>query len=78
MRTTSERLSCLLLFVSLACLLMAGFVYVRPPGSEAGLVVERPSRVVEGLAPGREYDIEFRIHNRTGRTLRVVGGPCFT
>jgi hypothetical protein len=37
------------------------------------VVVDEPNRVFNDLVPLRHYDVDFRVHNQTNRTLRVVG-----
>jgi len=52
------------------CLIVFSFV---PSNAEPGLMVEQPNRVFNTLVAGRDYDVAFRIHNRSRRTLRIVG-----
>lgn len=37
------------------------------------VLVDEPNRVLNDLVPLRDYDVDFRVHNQTGRTLRIVG-----
>jgi len=81
----SRTLSMLFVVVALGSFLCAAYLYFRPPIEEPGLVVEEPARVYTDLAPGPMHEIEFRVHNRTRQTLRVVGaggvaegGECLT
>ena len=37
------------------------------------VVIDEPNRVLNDLVPLRDYDVDFRVHNQTGRTLRIVG-----
>jgi hypothetical protein len=69
----SRVLSVLLVMMALGAFLCAVYLYVRPPAEEPALVVEEPARVYNDLVAGHSREIEFRIHNRTGQTLRVVG-----
>ncbi len=69
----SRILSLLFVMVALAAFLCAAYLYLWPPIEEPGLVVEEPDRVCSDLVPGRVEEIEFRVHNRTGQTLRVIG-----
>jgi hypothetical protein len=62
---------------ALCALLYAGRLWLGPWAEEPGLVVEEPARVLDGLVPEREYVIEFRVQNQTGRALRVIGAPPF-
>jgi hypothetical protein len=66
-------LSLLLVMVALGAFLCAAYLYLRPPIAGAGLVVEEPARVYTDLVPGRVHEIEFRVQNCTGQTLRIVG-----
>ena len=69
----SRTLPVLFVMVALGAFLCAAYLYLWPPVEEPGLVVEEPDRIYSDLIPGRVREIEFRIHNRTGRTWRVVG-----
>lgn len=60
---------------SLGAVLAAGYLYLRPPAEGPALVVQEPDRVLHDALPGEVYEVEFRVQNRTGRTLRVVGAP---
>lgn len=55
--------------------LAGGWYFLAEHGPESGLVVEEPNRVLGDVPSGkdREHPIEYRVHNRTRRTLRVVG-----
>jgi hypothetical protein len=35
--------------------------------------VEEPHRILNDLIPKRDYDVDFRVRNRTGRNSRIVG-----
>lgn len=35
--------------------------------------VDDANRVLLNVSPEEEYDVSFRIHNRSNRTLRIVG-----
>ncbi len=81
----SRTLSVFFLTLALGASLGASYLYFRPPIAEPGLVVEEPARVYSDLAAGHVHEIEFRVHNRTSQTLRVVGadgvagdGECLT
>jgi hypothetical protein len=67
-------MSALFAVAALTAFLWAGYLYLRARAQERGLMVEEPDRVFNDLVPGREYEIEFRVHNRTSQTLRIVGG----
>jgi len=69
----SRTLSVLFVMVALGAFLCAAYLYFRPPIEEPGLVVEEPARVCSDLVAGPVHEIEFRVHNRTRQTLRVVG-----
>lgn len=58
---------------ALGAILCAGYLYFQPSTEEPGLVVEGPERILKDLVPGRDYEVEFRVHNRSNRTVRVVG-----
>lgn len=50
-----------------------GYLALQPEVVEPGLIVEEPERILNGVVPHREQVIDFRVHNRTSRTLRVLG-----
>ena len=59
-----------------AALGVAGWwLVVGHPDPEPGLIVEDPDRVLTDVPAGRErkHPVEYRVVNRTRRTLRVVG-----
>lgn len=62
---------------ALAAFLFAACLYLHLPGEGRGLAVDQSNRVLHGLVAERDYEIEFRVHNRTERPLRVVGAPPF-
>ncbi len=47
--------------------------YFRSQAPELELVVDEPEQTLPELIVDREYVIDFRLHNRGSRTLRVVG-----
>ena len=62
--------------VAVAALGAAGYLYWFPPPVEEGpgLVIGEPDRVIPDLVAGREIEVAFRIHNRSGEMRRVIGG----
>jgi hypothetical protein len=78
MHTLYRFVAPLLALAALAAIVLAGFLYFWPPTATPALVVEEPERVLDDLACGRSYAVEFRVRNSTGQTLRIVGGPCAT
>ena len=67
-------LSLLIGVVGLGAILCSAYLYYSPPTEGPELVLEDPDQVFNDVVPGRVYEIEFRIHNRTGQTRRVLGG----
>jgi hypothetical protein len=57
----------------MGCFVLAGYLAFYPPQATPGCVVEQPERCLDGLLAGRDYEVEYRVHNRTGSDLRVVG-----
>jgi hypothetical protein len=52
----------------------AGYLLWREKsGDETTIVIEEPTRVLAGLQPQKEYDIEFRVRNLSWREVRIVG-----
>jgi hypothetical protein len=72
----SRRLSVLLIFAALTCFIAGGYLCFRGLSEKKRLVVDAPARVLNGLVAGGEYELEFRVRNRTSSVLRLVGGPC--
>lgn len=70
----SRILSLLLAVVGLGAILCSAYLYFRPPADDSELVLEEPDQFFSDLVSGRVHEIEFRIRNRTGRSLRVLGG----
>lgn len=54
-------------------MLASVYGYLHPPPYEAELIVDEPEQTLSELIADREYVIDFRLHNRSNRTLRVVG-----
>jgi hypothetical protein len=65
-------LSTVFSIATLIALLTAAYLYFVC-SEETGFLVEEPERVLEGLSPEVDYEISFRVQNRTGRQVRVVG-----
>jgi hypothetical protein len=60
--------------IGLAGLAAAAYLHLpRPTLDHSAVEVEAPQPVLDKLVVGREYDVEFRLHNRSGHPLRVVG-----
>lgn len=55
----------------LGCFVLAGYLAFLPV--TPGYVVEQPDRRLEGLVPGRDHEVEFRVCNLTARDLRALG-----
>jgi hypothetical protein len=53
--------------------LFAGYLFYRSRDEGRALVVEEPEVILNDVTLGREYDLGYRLCNRTSRTLRVVG-----
>ena len=71
-------LSWLLGLLGLFGLLCAAYLYLQPPSpalsiQRPGLVIEEGERICNDVIVGRVYDIEFRFHNQTARTRRIIG-----
>jgi hypothetical protein len=64
----------LLGIIALGAFLCAAYFYLCPSVEEPGIIVEEPDRVYDHLVLGRDYEIEFLVHNRTGQTMRIIGG----
>jgi len=47
------------------------YLQLQPP--MPALVVDEPEQILPGTIVGREYVIDFHVHNRGSRMLRVVG-----
>jgi hypothetical protein len=47
--------------------------FLRSGAGEPEVIVEEPNRILNDLILEHDYDIAFRVHNRTERTLRIVG-----
>jgi hypothetical protein len=58
---------------ALTAAVAAGYAYFRPVDGP-GLVVEQPERVLTDMVVGHEYDLDFRVVNRTNQSLQVLGG----
>jgi len=54
-------------------ILCAGYVFLWSTSSRPALIVEEPDRVLRDLLPQHDYDVSFRIHNRTDQPVRIVG-----
>ena len=52
-------------------LAFAGWQYFF--GERPDLEVERPARTFASLQAGKEHEVLFHVHNRSGQTRRVVG-----
>ena len=68
----------LCLLLGLGLLAASVCLYFYPPEAwpdEPRVVIEEPERVFEEPVPGQEYVVQFPVHNKTGRTRRVVGAP---
>jgi hypothetical protein len=63
--------------LALGCASASAYFFIWPPTEEPGLVALDPDQHLGPQPPGRELTVNFRVENRTGRTLRVVGGPPF-
>jgi hypothetical protein len=66
-----SRLFGLLAAVGIFCAI--GLFLLRSTAAKSVVSVEEPSRVLNDLIPKRDYDVDFRIRNRTGRNSRIVG-----
>lgn len=55
---------------AILCLLCFLF---RAPTAEPMVVVEEPNLVLKNLVPERDFEVKFRVYNRSGRIVRVVG-----
>jgi hypothetical protein len=58
---------------ALASLCLACWLLWRAQEEEPAFLVEGQDQVLCHVVPDRDYDVSFRIHNRTGAPIRVVG-----
>lgn len=47
--------------------------YDQSAWQTSAIEVDDANRVLLKISPEQEYDVSFRIHNRSSRTLRIVG-----
>jgi hypothetical protein len=67
-------LSNLFALVAIGLFVCAGYLHWREgTRDDVSIVVEEPSRVLTGLQPKKEYDVEFRVRNLSWREVRIVG-----
>lgn len=66
-------LSCLFEVGSVATIFFAGLFFLVDLVAQPALVVEEPNRVLCDLVPQQDYDIVFRVHNRSDRRVRIIG-----
>jgi hypothetical protein len=60
--------------IGLAALAAAGYFFFPPsPADVSAIVLEEPERELGKLVLGRDYEVEYRVYNRSGHSLRVVG-----
>jgi len=60
--------------IGISAAIAAGYCFFFLDRSEGGsFAVEEPKRILGELTVERDYDVDFRIVNRTGRNLRVLG-----
>lgn len=71
-----RQLDGLFVLAGLGCLAIAAWMYLWP-SDEPGLIVAEPDRPMTGLVAGQVGELTFAVHNRSGTSRRVVGGPCF-
>lgn len=63
--------------MGLGAFFVAAFLYFWPPIEESVVEVQVPD--CSHVTSGRVYEIDILIHNRSGRTLRIIGGgECLT
>jgi hypothetical protein len=65
-----SRLFGLLAAVGISC---ATVLFLRSMAAESGVIVEEPNRILNDLTPKRDYDIAFRVRNRSAGSSRIVG-----
>jgi hypothetical protein len=53
--------------------LVSTYGYLNSIASETELVVDEPEGTLSRWIVGREYSLDFRIHNRSGRVVRIIG-----
>lgn len=51
----------------------SGFLSLAVPVLGPEVVVDQPQRLLNDITPGQEYDLECMVHNRTGRSMRILG-----
>lgn len=69
----SRLLSHIFVLAAIAAILCAIYLFLRSGALEPQVMVEEPNRVLNDLILGRDYDVSFRIHNRTDRAAHIVG-----
>jgi hypothetical protein len=66
-------MSALSAVAGLAAIVCLGYLYFQDSGEKAPLEVDESLRVLNDVAVGREYEVEYLVRNGTGRSVQVIG-----